>query len=236
MYLIIKNQKSEFIYFQLLFLSLTLVGLFFYTVIQKINYITISTDKIISKVITNKEKQINIILTHHVNKVEEVAKHVKMKQIKPTLDKKVKIKKNYIKKSKKILKRTIRTTAVKPVIKQPIKASREELIELPKKTSVVFNEKTKIAFIDELYEMLDKNKKYPRMAKRRHLEGICCVGFTLCKDGTIKDIVLTRSSGHKILDKAALKLIESLKSYKPIPETVSKVSLNLEIPIKYKRG
>jgi len=240
-----KKRRGESVHFQLLLLSLMVVGVFFYIIIQKMDYIMISTNKVTPTVLQKEDRQINIVLTQPVQKVKpvkpiekvkKVFKKVKQKPNKPIAEKKVKIKKTPSKKVE--VEKVLETVVKKPVTvskKTKTKPVVEKVVQKPKKTVVVFDAKMKDDFINELYELLNKNKKYPKMAKRRHLEGTSYVGFTLCKDGSIKDVVLIKSSGHKILDKASLKLLKKIGFYKPIPETVSKASLNLKIPIKYKR-
>ena len=239
MYLKNKKLKNKLVHFELLLISLMLVGVFFYIFIQKMNYIILSTDKVTPTVFKKEDKQINIVLTQPVRKVKpiqkvkKVPKKVVQKPIKPIAEKK--IKKTPPKKVKKVLETVVKKPTkvlknVKPVIQKV-----QKVVQKPKKVAVVFDAKIKENYINELYELLNKNKHYPKMARRRHLEGTSYVGFTLCKDGSIKNVVLIKSSGHKILDKASLKLLKKIRSYKPIPKTVSRVSLNLKIPIKYKR-
>jgi len=99
----------------------------------------------------------------------------------------------------------------------------------------VFDAKRKEEFIAGLYRVLNENKHYPKMAKRRGLEGVVHVKFTLLKDGRLVDVLLYKSSGYGILDKAALSLVASIKKYRPIPDEVSLVALDFNVPIKYSR-
>ena len=99
----------------------------------------------------------------------------------------------------------------------------------------VFDAKMKEEFIAGLYRILNENKHYPKMARRRGLEGIVHIRFTLLKDGRLIDASLHKSSGYGILDRAALSLVASIKKYKPIPDEVSLVALDLNVPIKYSR-
>ncbi len=100
----------------------------------------------------------------------------------------------------------------------------------------LFDAQMKASFIAGLYSILNERKNYPKMAKRRKLEGVSQISFTLDKDGSIKRVFLQKSCGHKILDKAALKVVQSIEFYKPIPDAISMASLRLNIPIKYSRN
>ena len=228
MYLSVENNKRDLVHHYLFFLSLLFVMIFFYFLMERLNRVTISTDKKVSRVV--QEKYFSVLLTQY-----PIVEKVKVKKSKPV------IKKVIPKKIKKIVKR-LQKSVPKQIVEPVIKAVERPVVK-PTKTNntvvkkiVTFDADIKTMFIDGLYEILDKKKTYPKMAKRRHLEGVSYVSFTLCKDGAIKNILISKSSGHKLLDKAALKLVQSIKSYKAIPEAVSRVSLNLEIPIKYKRS
>ncbi|MCD4668744.1 MAG: energy transducer TonB [Sulfurimonas sp.] len=154
-------------------------------------------------------------------------KVIKKKIVKKTIEKVIPVKKEIVKvvepKVEQVVKRVVeKKVTPKPVVSKPIVPT--------------FDAKMKTSFIAGLYEALSEKKYYPKMAKRRKLEGVVTVSFTLCKDGTIKNIFLNKSCGHKILDKAALKVVKSIDIYKAIPDAVSLTALNLNIPIKYLRG
>lgn len=158
-------------------------------------------------------------------------------------------KKKTLKKTKYIKKEVIKEKPVEKEIVQEVREVREVQEKLVEKETVqevqqeteqkvepVFDDKAKESFIAGLYEILNKNKYYPKMAKRRKLEGKCEVSFILNKDGRLKNIILKEACGHSILDKAALKVVNSIEFYKPIPDSVSLTSLHLNIPIKYARN
>jgi protein TonB len=50
--------------------------------------------------------------------------------------------------------------------------------------------------------------KYPRLARRRGLEGIVILKAFIGTDGRVKSLSIFKSSGHSILDKAALKAVQ----------------------------
>lgn len=91
----------------------------------------------------------------------------------------------------------------------------------------------KVNFIRGLYAILNKNKYYPRIARLRHRQGTVYIHFTLLKNGTVKNVYISKSCGYNSLDNATLQLVKSIKKYKPIPDEISQVTLDLEIPIIY---
>lgn len=219
MYSLTKDYKIDYKDKSLLLLSTVVVCLVFYTSMQNSKHITISpktsrvvSENIISLVITPAP----VIKKKSRAKVKKVIKEKVIKKILKT----------------KTIERVIEKTETLEVAKTP-----EVYETLNKKiTAPVFDANMKALFISGLYDMLNERKNYPKMAKRRKLEGISQVSFTLNKDGSIKKIFLQESCGHKILDKAALKVVQSIKFYKPIPDAVSMASLHLNIPIKYSRN
>jgi protein TonB len=52
-----------------------------------------------------------------------------------------------------------------------------------------------------------KKLQYPAIARRLGLKGRLVLSFTLCADGSVEDLKVADSSGHKILDRAALKAV-----------------------------
>ncbi|MDD2356534.1 MAG: TonB family protein [Thiovulaceae bacterium] len=77
--------------------------------------------------------------------------------------------------------------------------------------------------------ILQENFYYPLSARKRGIQGEVVVKFTLLKNSTIKDIIITKSS-QGILDSAAQKTIEALDGKLPAPSE----DLVLELPINYR--
>jgi protein TonB len=64
------------------------------------------------------------------------------------------------------------------------------------------------------------NLNYPEEAKRRHLTGNLLLDVALNPDGTVNGISLRRSSGHKTLDDAAIRIVELAAPFAPFPPEV----------------
>ena len=80
--------------------------------------------------------------------------------------------------------------------------------------------------------ILDSHKKYPLLALQRRQEGTPVVTFTILKNGDIKSLSL-ESSGHRLLDREARKIVLKSVPFPPIPASVGKNSINLRIPINF---
>ena len=55
--------------------------------------------------------------------------------------------------------------------------------------------------------------KYPKLAIQRGYEGILRLKVTIQKNGSVKDVLITQSTGYKILDKAGIKAAQESKFY-----------------------
>ncbi len=73
-------------------------------------------------------------------------------------------------------------------------------------------------------------RNYPRSAQRMRKQGTVRVRFSLGRDGSISNVSVAGSSGHSILDKAAVKSIKRLRKYKPPPANFPRV---LTVPIRF---
>jgi protein TonB len=78
-------------------------------------------------------------------------------------------------------------------------------------------------------EKVQRNTRYPRLARRMGLEGQVKVSFTVCHDGKVIDIRIMESSGVSLLDKCA---IEAVEKTSPFPSR--QLEAKVIIPIVYR--
>ena len=62
------------------------------------------------------------------------------------------------------------------------------------------------------------NLNYPEEARKRKISGQLVLDVALNPDGKINQITVRRSSGHKVLDDAAIRIVELAAPYAPFPE------------------
>ncbi len=84
-----------------------------------------------------------------------------------------------------------------------------------------------------LSKLIDASKDYPRRAQRRNMEGKATVSFVVLRDGTVKQIRVIDSTGHKILDKALLKAIQAVSGKLPFPEKINRQQWHFKIPLSF---
>lgn len=72
-----------------------------------------------------------------------------------------------------------------------------------------------------------RSKIYPLLARKRRIEGAVVTGFRIDEKGCPQDLKIEKSSGHEILDSAALKIVTKAA---PFP----KVNGEIIVPITFK--
>jgi protein TonB len=78
-------------------------------------------------------------------------------------------------------------------------------------------------------EKVQRNTRYPRLARQMGLEGKVKVSFTVCHDGQVIDIKVMKSSGVSMLDKCA---VDAVKKTSPFPSR--QLEARVIIPIVYR--
>ncbi len=62
------------------------------------------------------------------------------------------------------------------------------------------------------------NLNYPDEARRRHLHGQLMLTVGLARDGRVKSIDIIQSSGHRVLDDSAIRIVHLAAPFPPIPQ------------------
>lgn len=66
------------------------------------------------------------------------------------------------------------------------------------------------------------NLNYPEEARRQQIYGKLQLSVSIRTDGTLESIEVSRSSGHRILDAAAMRIVKLAAPYSPLPPEISK--------------
>ncbi|KPJ65566.1 MAG: hypothetical protein AMJ45_04965 [Syntrophobacter sp. DG_60] len=88
------------------------------------------------------------------------------------------------------------------------------------------------AYLNQIRLMLEKEKRYPFLARKNNWEGTVYIKFTILRDGGLKKIKVTQSSGFEILDKEAKATI-GRTSFPALPKDLQLTQLQLEVPIVF---
>lgn len=80
---------------------------------------------------------------------------------------------------------------------------------------------------------LERKKRYPRMAKLKHQQGVPWVSFTMDREGNVISVSLYKASGIAALDKEVIDLVKRAEPL-PIPPTEVKGNpLTMAVPVAF---
>jgi len=80
------------------------------------------------------------------------------------------------------------------------------------------------AYLDSWRTKIERigNLNYPEAAKRRNLSGSLILDVAINANGSINSITISSSSGHKILDDAAVRIVRLASPFSPFPDDLRK--------------
>ncbi len=117
------------------------------------------------------------------------------------------------------------------VIEQPVSIEPPALTQNPVEVSAAETRSAEAVLYAQTVDhvrgqVLDK-LTYPTIARRMGWCGKLVLGFVLCVDGTVEDLQVLESSGHKVLDRAAMKAVVANAPFGGgYPRTVVKLPIN----------
>jgi len=85
-----------------------------------------------------------------------------------------------------------------------------------------------------IQKRIEEHKYYPSQARDRRYQGKTTIAFKLREDGQIESPKVCRSSGRKILDRAALQSVTDATPFPPRPKDALRGTIALEITLSYK--
>jgi TonB family protein len=88
-------------------------------------------------------------------------------------------------------------------------------------------------FTGKVRQRIAKAKYYPRVARRRGMEGQPIIAFTLGKQGQLKKVDLAQTSGYQLLDQAALEAVNQAAPYPEIPAELKTDTFKFKLPISF---
>ncbi|MDK2091961.1 energy transducer TonB [Aliarcobacter butzleri] len=88
-------------------------------------------------------------------------------------------------------------------------------------------------YLAKVRATIEKNKIYPKAAKRLNQTGKVNVNFDILKNGEIKNVKVLGKSSFEKLDEASIELLIKISNFDEIPEELKKSVWNVTIPIDY---
>ncbi|MCG3670020.1 TonB family protein [Aliarcobacter butzleri] len=88
-------------------------------------------------------------------------------------------------------------------------------------------------YLAKVRATIEKNKIYPKAAKRLNQTGKVNVNFDILKNGEIRNVKVLGKSSFVKLDEASIELLIKISNFDEIPEELKKSVWNVTIPIDY---
>ncbi len=89
-------------------------------------------------------------------------------------------------------------------------------------------------YLKEVRRLLEKQKDYPLMARRRNIQGVVALVFTIGSGGQIEGARISRSSGQDLLDEAAQNTLRRVGKFPPFPAELNRQKLTIEVPLAFR--
>ncbi len=147
-------------------------------------------------------------------------------------------KKEHHKKEKKVEKKVEKKIEEIKEVKQEIKEvvpleSSSDIKSVEKDIDPSLKDALENEYLAKIRMLIEKNKIYPKSAKRLNQMGKVHVCFVVSKDGQIKNVRIVKKSSFEKLDEAAIEILTKISNFEPIPEKLNKNSWEITVPIVY---
>ncbi len=97
----------------------------------------------------------------------------------------------------------------------------------------VVSHEQKQHYLAVLAARIDRSKYYPKLSRRLGEEGTVVVSFVIERSGHLSDLAIVESSGHRRLDRAALKTLRRVSPFLPIPDGLQRDNWPISVPISF---
>jgi protein TonB len=89
------------------------------------------------------------------------------------------------------------------------------------------------AYLAELQRAIARHQQFPSEARRKRQTGVTTLSFVVQRDGRIRQVRVTKSSGNASLDEAAMTAMKRLSRFKPIPAVIDRQEWPMRVPIRF---
>lgn len=87
---------------------------------------------------------------------------------------------------------------------------------------------------NSLWSAISKHKKYPKIAAMRNWQGEAIVELELDGNGKLKSKKIIQSSGHDVLDRQALEMVEKALPFPAPPDVLRGTNFTITVPVPFK--
>lgn len=93
-----------------------------------------------------------------------------------------------------------------------------------------------LSYFSKLKQRIEMNWSYPMISQVRGEQGELLLRFTIAKGGTLERVALLKSSGHSLLDEAAVAAVRGASPFPPLPVRLGLDRLNVLATFEYILG
>lgn len=79
-----------------------------------------------------------------------------------------------------------------------------------------------------------RHARYPEVARSRGQQGMVKVAFRVDADGRLRDVVVSQSSGYRVLDEQALRMVHKSLQELPVPPSLRGHAFTIIIPVEFR--
>lgn len=218
-----------------------ILAIMFINVISEISLETKKEEESITKISLNSVA---------IQKVEEVTKEIEKEIVtepiiekiveKPApkvIEKPKKVEKKIVKQEKQIEKVVEKTTeriveqATENIEKMHVaeqnETSQKQQSSIQENSNNEKNRNLESEYLAKVKNKIEKNKVYPKVAKRLNQTGKVIVSFDILKDGKVTNIKIINKSKFEKLDEASIELLTNIGFFEAIPNELNKTVLQI---------
>jgi protein TonB len=90
------------------------------------------------------------------------------------------------------------------------------------------------AYGTDLSRAITAHRRYPPQARRLRLEGTVLVEVSVSRDGSlVGNPVVSRSSGHAVLDEEALRMVRAAAPFPALPAGIPGPTAQFVLPVRF---
>jgi protein TonB len=94
------------------------------------------------------------------------------------------------------------------------------------------NEAERNKLSEMIYALIEKEKQYPALARRRNIEGQVNIIIQVSVDGKLEDSIISSSSNSSILDQAAINLVQNIFPLDIILQSETEIEITIRYSLK----
>ena len=89
-------------------------------------------------------------------------------------------------------------------------------------------------FPGDVNEYLAANIKYPKEARKKHIEGLVLVTFVVDSTGHLDNVRVAKSA-HPLLDSEAIRVVRNMPRWEPAIKNGKRARINFTVPVSFSR-